>query len=98
METLIASPVIIPKENVSGLIFPKEDVLLDPAEQKTRERDLHKAMILGNNERYKVRIIFQDDDCIKEVDTTVWAATLKNVTLKNGTLIPIHRIHKVRFL
>jgi uncharacterized protein (UPF0248 family) len=55
-----------------------------------------RAMLLGNNHKHKVKIVFEDDECVKEVETTVWGFTDKRVLLKRGLVIPIHRIHEIR--
>jgi hypothetical protein len=49
-------------------------------------------MILGNIDRTKMRIIFEDNEGIKEVRTTVWAVGDKNIVLKKGVTIPINRL------
>lgn len=89
------SPVSIEKENVSGLKFPDTDVLTSKEEIKNRVSNLERALKLGNLEHNKIRIIFEDSEGIKQVNTTVWGVTDKSVILKQGTVIPIHRIHEV---
>jgi len=59
---------------------------------------LLKATRLGNVLRNKVKIVFEDALGIKAVETTVWATTERNIALKGGTIIPIHRILEVNFL
>ena len=49
-------------------------------------------MILGNIHRVKMKITFEDDECTKQVRTTIWAVGDKNIVLKKGVIIPIHRI------
>jgi uncharacterized protein (UPF0248 family) len=51
---------------------------------------------LGNLERSKIKIYFEDDTSKKVVNTTVWGVTDKRVILKQGLVIPIHRIHSVK--
>lgn len=97
METLTTTPTLIEKEKVSKLYFPKNDVLDDPAERMMRKVDVIQAMRLGNIERYKVKIIFEDTESIKMVDTTIWAVTEKKIVLKRGVVIPVHRIHEIKF-
>lgn len=94
MET-INSPLIIEKEKVSSLIFPKEEVLTDKAEIIERTQVLNKAPILGNTEQRKIKIIFKDNKDLLQVETTVWATTEGNIILKGGVNIPINRILKV---
>ncbi len=87
--------MIIDKEDIGLLKFPKTDVLEDITEIKTRLSDVNRALSLGNLEHSKIKIFFEDTESKKVVDTTVWAVTDKNVILKQGVMIPIHRIFKL---
>ncbi len=93
--TTKASPVLIEKENISGLKFPDTDVLSSKEEIKLRFSNLERALKLGNLEHNKIKIIFEDSEGMKLVNTTVWGVTDKRVILKQGVVIPIHRIHEV---
>ncbi|MFV5696256.1 hypothetical protein ACM55G_12575 [Flavobacterium sp. LB3P122] len=86
---------IIDKEDIALLKFPKTDVLEDVDEIKTRISELNRALALGNLEHSKIKIFFEDNESKKIVDTTVWGVTDKNVMLKQGVMIPIHRIYKL---
>jgi hypothetical protein len=86
---------IIDKEDIALLKFPITDVLDDVDEIKTRISDINRALSLGNLEHSKIKIFFEDDESKKIVDTTVWGVTDKNVMLKQGVMIPIHRIYKL---
>lgn len=88
---------IIDKEAVPGLNFPDAEVLSDRDEIKQRTADLQRCLSLGNLEYTKIKIYFEDDTSHKVVDTTVWGLTDKRVILKQGIVIPIHRITKVKF-
>ncbi len=88
---------IVAKENVSQLTFPKSDVLFSEIKQDERKRRIVRAMKLGNNKKFKVKIIFEDMESLKKVETTIWGVTEKNIILKQGTLIPIQRIHEIKF-
>jgi len=98
MPTTLLSPELIQKEQVAALHFPKEEVLFIPEANESRMIDLLYALKLGNLDRYKVKIIFEDDQIMRKVDTTIWAVTEKMVVLKKGLMIPIHRIHEIKFL
>jgi len=89
--------IIVEKENIPQLSFPKRDVLTTELEQKERHRRIIMAMRLGNSKKYKVKIIFEDIEGLKKVETTIWGVTVKNIILKQGTLIPINRIHEIKF-
>ena len=92
MNTKITS---IRKEIVPSLQFPKEDVLNKKEDRKQRCTHLFKAMRLGNLERQKVRILFKDNQGIKQVETTVWGVTNKRVILKKAINLPINRVLSV---
>lgn len=98
MNTTENKEVIIPieKEKIGSLKFPKSDVLIDVQEQKERTKRIERAMFLGNN-KIKVKIIFQDTEGKKVVDTSIWGVTEKNVILKGTTLIPIRSIYEINF-
>ncbi len=86
---------IIEKEDIASLKFPATDVLSDDNEIKIRISDINRALSLGNLEHSKIKIFFEDSESKKVVNTTVWAVTDKNVILKQGVRIPIHRIYKL---
>ena len=88
---------IIDKEAVPGLRFPDTDVLSDKEEIKQRAADLQRCLSLGNLEHSKIKIYFEDDTSPKVVDTTVWGLTDKRVILKQGIVIPINRVTRVKF-
>ena len=89
------TPVSIEKEDINGLKFPDTDVLTSKEEIKMRFTNLERALKLGNLEHNKIKIIFEDSEGIKQVNTTVWGVTDKRVILKQGVVIPIQRIHEV---
>jgi hypothetical protein len=86
----------IEKENIENLKFPSTDVLSDSEKIKERKAELDRALSLGNLEHTKIRIFFEDDSSCKVVDTTVWGVTDKRVILKQGVVIPIHRVHSLK--
>jgi hypothetical protein len=85
----------IEKESVAQLQFPDHDVLQDPIAIHERDFELRRALALGNLERSKAKIYFEDDKGHFVVETTVWGVTDKRVILKQGTVIPIKRVHRV---
>lgn len=97
METTTSlEPVKIAKEQISNLRFPAEDVLSSKEQIRQRYLDLEKALTLGNLEHEKIKIVFEDSQGIKMVETTVWGVTDKRIILKQGIVIPINRIHEVK--
>jgi hypothetical protein len=88
-------PSIVEKSVIGGLCFPGDDVLNTVEAISKRRSDAERAMILGNNYKGKVKIIFQDSDGMKQVETTIWSVTERWILLKTGMNIPLHRIHEI---
>jgi uncharacterized protein (UPF0248 family) len=93
----ISTPVIIAKETISGLRFPAEELKRTKEERAELLNKLKMATTLGNIDQSKCRIIFRDDEGLKVVETTIWATGEKNIVLKHGMTIPIHRIVDINF-
>lgn len=89
---LPTSAIEVRKEEVPTLHFPAEPVLLKEEHRKELAERIHKALLLGNNEHAKCRILFKDDQDLKFVETTVWQADDTHIRLKAGVLIPIARV------
>jgi hypothetical protein len=85
----------IEKETVSNLKFPPTEVLRGKESIDKRLRDIEQAMKLGNLEKGKIRIIFEDSEGYKQVETTVWGVTDKRIILKQNMVIPINRVHEI---
>lgn len=83
---------VIAKEDLVHLSFPSEDVLSNEEDRIKRKLNIARALALGNLERIKARIAFHDAEGIKEVKTTIWGVTDKDIILKKGVLMPISRI------
>jgi len=94
--TVNTNPVLVQKEMISGFKFPDKEVLTSKDDIKIRLADLERALKLGNLEHNKIKIVFEDMDGVKQVETTVWGVTDKRVILKQGIMIPIHRIYEIR--
>lgn len=90
------TPVRIEKENISNLKFPETEVLKSKEDILTRARNLERALKLGNLQHSKIKIVFEDIQGIKQVETTIWGVTDKRIILKHGVLIPIHCIHEIK--
>ena len=95
MNSVHSKPVLIEKEQVRRFSFPSEEVLSSTEEIARRRNDLSRALILGNVDHHKVKIIFQDSENLKMVETTIWAVTDTRIILKSGTVIPINRIVEI---
>ncbi len=99
MEATVNLPLVkIEKEFVGSLEFPNTDVIDNPALQARRANKLVQAAKLGNLEKHKVQIDFQDSTGMKRVETTIWSLTESYVILKSNTSIPINRIVDIKLL
>ncbi len=98
MKSQQQNPIIVSKESIANLSFPAAEVLQSREEIKNRMLDLERATTLGNVEQTKIKIIFEDTESIKQVETTIWATTDKRIILKGGVVIPISRIHEVKIV
>jgi hypothetical protein len=87
--------VYINKEEIGRFRFSHREVLQSPEAVNDRMANLERAMILGNADHCKVKITFEAEEGLKQVETTVWATTKEDVTLKGGVIIPIRCIHEV---
>jgi hypothetical protein len=85
---------IIEKESIEALHFPEADVLEEKEDIQRRNSELKRALSLGNLERTKIKIFFEDDQSKKVVETTIWGVTDERIILKQGVVIPINRIYK----
>ncbi|MDG2370201.1 MAG: hypothetical protein P8M12_06120 [Flavobacteriales bacterium] len=83
---------VIEKESIPTLHFPTLPVSKSKEQLQVLKKKLKRSMILGNVHRTKMRIIFEDETGKKEVQTTIWAVGDKNIVLKKGVTIPIHRL------
>lgn len=95
--TSTSTAITIEKEKIAELSFPKDEVLKELLDQNERKSRIEKGMMLGNGQKRKVKIIFEDEEGLKNVETTIWGVTEKNIILKGEIIIPIHRIHEVKF-
>ena len=88
--------VMIDKEEIINLKFPKEEVLKSSDEIVMRKSDCDKAVHVGNTDKNKVKIIFEDTIGLKMIETTLWGNTDKRIILKGGMVVPMHRIHQIK--
>lgn len=86
---------LVEKEEISSMHFPSDEILKNDSEIKLRNGAIQRAISLGNLEHSKVKIYFSDDTSKKLVHTTIWAVTDTSIVLKQHTVLPIHRIHKL---
>lgn len=96
MEVIMENFELVEKEKIESMRFPSVEVLLDAASKTERDQNLGRALTLGNLEHSKIKIYFEDESGKKIVETTVWGVTDKRIILKQGVVIPIHRVHAIR--
>lgn len=94
--TSAAAVSSVQKEDLNHLKFPSEEVLTGTEAIEKRRKNLEQAVVLGNTYKGKTKIVFEDGAGIKQVETHIWGLTDKRVILKQGIVIPIHRIHEVK--
>jgi len=89
----ITKPTLIEKELINSLSFKSRE----PVEQHPKlTEQISSATRLGNGYRGKVTIVFEDDEGLKRVDTTIWASGAKYICLKGGMWLPINRIVEIK--
>lgn len=86
---------LIEKESIPTLHFPSEEILKRASDIQERTHAIQRAITLGNIEHNKVVIYFSDKSGKKKVNTTIWAVTDNAIVLKQNTVLPINRIHKL---
>lgn len=89
------APVLIEKEAIPTLKFPKEPLARSKDQLSILRKQLRDSMVLGNIHHQKIRIVFQDDEAVKEVRTTIWAADDRFIVLKKGVSIPVDRVIEI---
>jgi len=91
----VINPMLVDKEIIGNLHFPNEEVLVSAELRQEREYELQRASSLGTD-KVKIKIVFEDTEGLRQVETTVWAVTKDRVVLKHGATIPINRIHEIK--
>ncbi|HLV41088.1 MAG TPA: hypothetical protein VKY37_02325 [Brumimicrobium sp.] len=94
-DTTNNKPTVVEKELIPQLKFVKETKV---KQQEGLMEKLMEATKLGNIHHGKVVIVFEDDEGLKQVETTIWATGLKYICLKGGVWLPIAKIHKIVFI
>jgi len=97
MNDHLSNPKLVQKEEIENLMFPAESIGRTEQQRKELNKKLQDAMSLGNLHHAKIKIIFEDSEGLKEVETTVWAADETYISLKKGVSIPVRRIVDVIF-
>jgi hypothetical protein len=87
--------ITIEKETIEKLNFPEQEVLLSQEEINHRQYEAERAMKLGNYFKDKVKIIFEDSEGMKMVETTIWGVIDRRLLLKRGLILPLYRVHEI---
>lgn len=85
----------IEKEELDRFRFVNHEVLDSQTEILNRQKLLTEAMLLGNGERQKVKIVIETLEGPVMVETTVWETSDSHIELKGGRDIPICCIREV---
>lgn len=96
MQSSTATISSVQKDDISHLIFPGDEVLTNGEAIEQRKSLLERAVVLGNTYKGKAKIVFEDSEGVRQIETHLWGLTDKRVILKQGIVIPIHRIHEVK--
>ena len=91
----VPSPLLVDKEIIDKLHFPDEEVLTSNDLKLQRDYELKRSASLGTD-RVKIKILFEDNEGLKQVETTVWAVSKDSIVIKHGATIPIKRIHEIK--
>jgi hypothetical protein len=95
MNTPVNTIPIIEKELLDILKFPQQDVLSDTEKIEHRKYEARRATKLGNSFKDKVKIVFEDIEGKKMVETTVWGISDRYLMLKRGLILPLYRVHEI---
>jgi hypothetical protein len=95
MSTTSDSIMTIEKELLDAINFPQREVLLEEKQISLREYNAKRAIRLGNLFKDKVKVIFEDTEGMKMIQTTVWGMTERYLIFKRGMVIPLNRIHEI---
>lgn len=88
----------VQKEHLQDMHFLKSEVLVEKNLRQKRHFDLHRAMILSNNEHIKATILFKTEEhFFYKVEATIWAVTEDYILLKGGMFIPIRSIVELEY-
>jgi len=93
----ISTPERINKEKIPSLKCISSEVLNCTEDFLNRRLMLQRATQLSHTFYTKIKITFETTEGVKEVFTTIWAVTEKNIILKGGVALPVCCIREVAF-
>ena len=88
-------PELVEKEFIPSIHFNANKPNPDQEKRTLFEQQIFRAMVMGNTYRKKSVITFQSTEGLKQVHTTVWAFTQRNLVLKGGIMVPLDSIEKI---
>lgn len=91
----VLSPVLVEKESIAEMTFSRPTSLPQGLDIQRKIAD---AMLMGNSYHTKVSIVFEDDNGLKRVNTTIWANGNRYVCLKGGLWLPIDHIIEIELI
>ena len=86
---------LVSKELLRNFRFINHEVLESQTEIDQRKYLLDEAMLLGNGEKQKVKMIFETTDGPIMVETTIWETSESYIELKSAIDVPICCIRAV---
>ena len=93
---IMKKPIIIPKEEISSVIFGKYDVLASIEDRHTRKWQADRAVSLGNLFQQKVKIVFENKaGDLQQIETTIWSVTEDYILIKGGRYLPLKSIQEI---
>jgi len=86
---------ITEQELLHKVNFPIKEVLKNLEQINDRKQIAQRARKLGSLSNERVKIIFEDVEGRKMVETTIWGLTDRYLMLKKGMSLPLHRVHEI---
>ena len=86
---------ITEQELLHKVNFPIKEVLKNPEEINDRRQSAQRAKKLGSLSNESVKIVFEDTEGKKMVETIIWGVTDRYLMLKKGMSLPLHRVHEI---
>lgn len=90
-----AEPPLVAKEELKNYRFLTHEVLESETEIERRNFLLDEAVLLGNGEKQKVKMIFETTEGAIMVETTIWEKSDLHVELKGAVDVPVCCIREV---
>jgi hypothetical protein len=94
-EEAILYPIIIQKELIQLLHFPKQEVLFTSEEKENRNKQLLNLNITSQLQNQIIQILFEDIEGPKLVETNNFIMKDECVCIDKTVIIPSHRIVKI---